>query len=123
MPLHLWINGVNRLAEQKKSGALTLTKSNSPWPFLSFMKAFLLEFLFDAVIMLSYIIGPLIAIYALISGAGFSGFLTVLISTYYYPLIMTIMRDIFAIMVLPFKKFISWVKKPAQYMDLSIENK
>ena len=123
LPLHLWMNGVNRLADQKESGTLSLTKSNSPWPFLSFMKAFLLEFLFDAMIMLSYVIGPLAAIFMLVSGAGFGGFIMVLVSAYYFPVMFTILRDLFALMILPFRKFISWVKKPAQYMDLKIENK
>jgi hypothetical protein len=117
------MNGVNRLADQKESGTLSLTKSNSPWPFLSFMKAFLLEFLFDAMIMLSYVIGPLAAIFMLVSGAGFGGFIMVLVSAYYFPVMFTILRDLFALMILPFRKFISWVKKPAQYMDLKIENK
>lgn len=123
MPLHLWMNGVNRLAAQKEGGALTLTKIQSSWPFLSFMKAFLLEFLFDAFIMLSYIVGPLIAIYAVISDGEMDGFPQIIIMSYYAPLYITIFRDVFALAVLPFKKFISWVKKPAQHMDLTIENK
>lgn len=123
LPFHLWVNAVNRLAEQQKSGSLKLTSSTSQWPFLSFLKVFLLEFQFDAIIFLCYVIGPLFAIFMLIQGAGFTGFLGALVMAYYYPVLITVMRDFTTIAVLPFKKFLSWVKKPAQHMDLTIENK
>lgn len=123
LPFHLWVNAVNRLAEQKKSGSLSLVSIKSAWPFLSFMKAFLLEFLFDGMIMLCYVIGPLAGLVMMFTAAGFGGFLGALVGSYYTVVGISIIRDVFALLILPFKKFISWASKPAQYMDLEIKNK
>ena len=126
LPFHLWVNAVNRLAEQKDSGSLSLVNIKSAWPFLSFMKVFLLEFLFDGMIMLCYVIGPLFGLYMLFTatnGGGMSGFFTALVGCYYYVVIITIIRDVFTLLILPFRKFLSWARKPAQYMDLEIKNK
>ena len=123
LPFHLWVNAVNRLAEQKDSGSLSLVNIKSAWPFLSFMKVFLLEFLFDGMIMLCYVIGPLVGLFILFAGGDVVGFLMALVGCYYYVVTITIIRDVFTLLILPFRKFLSWARKPAQYMDLEIKNK
>lgn len=72
---------------------------------------------------MSYVLAPIIAIVAGINEGGFLGFLFILIGSYYAPLGLSLFRDIIQLSILPIKKFLSWAKKPAQYMDLKIENK
>jgi hypothetical protein len=72
---------------------------------------------------MSYVTAPISAIIFAVQGAGFGGFLLILIGSYYAPLGLSLLRDIVQLSILPLKKFLSWAKKPAQYMDLKIENK
>ena len=44
-------------------------------------------------------------------------------AAYYIPYIVSLIRDLFRILLLPLAKFLSWISKPAQYLDLKIENK
>ena len=123
-PLDLWKKATVRLAEQREKSTLNITKIIGLWPFLSFLKAFILEFLIDGLIFFSYFIGPIVAIFYMIKGGGeFSGLVIILIGTYYYPVGFSLIRDFLQLMILPFRKFLSWASKPAQYMDLEIKNK
>jgi len=122
VPFDLWVRAMNNLAKQKESGSLSINSINSAWSFLSFLKRFFFEFLFDAFIFLSYFIGIIAALFMLYS-QGFQVFAGALVITYYVPVILSFYKDIFIILLLPFAKFISWASKPAQYMDLEIKNK
>ena len=123
VPFDLWKKAVVRLSEQKSNGSINITKIKSQWPFLSFMKSFTIDFLIDGFILMSYVTAPIIAIVAGIGDGGFLGFLFILIGSYYAPLGLSLFRDIVQLSILPIKKFLSWAKKPAQYLDLKIENK
>ena len=122
VPLDLWKKAVNRLAEQRSKGTISISKIDSPWPFLSFIKAFTIDFLIHGFIFMSYLIGLLVAIIGFIT-EGAEVFFPALIATYFAPLGLSLVRDFLQLLVLPFKKFLSWAKKPAQYMDLKVENK
>jgi len=121
VPFDLWVKAVERLAKQKENGSLRISSIDSPWPFLSFIKAILLEFLFDLFIFLSYFIGIVLTIYGLFEEGGEA--LLILIAAYYAPLALSAARDFFTILILPIRKFISWCRKPAQYLDLKVEKK
>lgn len=123
VPFDLWKKAVLRLADQKEKDTLSIKNITSLWPFFSFLKAFLLEFLFDGLILLSYLIGVLLAVAILINGGDLSMIIAQIILGYYLPVIFTIYRDLFQLCLLPIRKFIDWAKKPAQYMDLDIKNK
>ena len=45
-PFDIWKRAAINLAEQKANGSLRISKINSAWPFLSFLKTLLLEFIF-----------------------------------------------------------------------------
>lgn len=129
LPFDCWVKASERLAQQRANGSLQITRINSPWPFLSFVKSLILEFVFDFVSFLSYFVGVLFAFYTFFSdlskeyttfGMAFGEFLLVLIASYYYPILMTVLRDIFQLLILPLRKLISWCRKPAQYYDLNI---
>ena len=122
VPFDLWKKATIRLSEQREKGALNISKITSLWPFLSFLKVFLLEFLFDGFIFIGYFSGVLFALLSL-SQSGFEAFASVLVGTYYSPLFLSLIRDLMHLLILPFRKFLSWASKPAQYLDLKIENK
>lgn len=128
LPFDVWVKSIVRLVKQKESGALQITKIETPWPFLSFVKTLLLEFLFDAASFLSYFIGVVLAFKAFFTmlsneyitfGDAFKAFLGILLVTYFVPVFVSIARDIFQLLILPFRKFLSWARKPAQYFDLN----
>jgi len=50
-------------------------------------------------------------------------FITTLVVCYFAPLYYSLLRDFIQILILPFRKFLDWAKKPAQHMDFRIENK
>lgn len=122
VPFDLWKKAVQRLASQRSTGTINIDKIESQWPFLSFLKSFLIDFLIDGIILMSYVLGLIGAVVGLIN-EGFSAFLGALVGAYFAPLALSLTRDLLQLMILPFKKFLSWIKKPAQYMDLTIQNK
>ena len=123
VPFDLWKKATVRLANQRESGGLKISKIISLWPFLSFLKAFILDFLLDGVIFISYILAPIIGIYSWIESGDFTAFMGVIAGGYFTPVGLSLVRDILQLLTLPFKKFLSWAAKPAQYMDLEIKNK
>lgn len=123
VPFNLWKKATIRLSEQRESGAISIAGITSLWPFLSFLKRFILEFLIDGLIFLSYILGIIVAIVLGIVSGSFIAFLGMLVGLYFAPIPLSLLRDVIQLAILPFKKFLSWASKPAQYMDLEIKNK
>lgn len=124
VPFDLWKKATNRLANQREKGGLDLSKNTSNWPFLSFLNTFIIDFLIDGYIFMVYVLAlPAAIIMALVNDGGFATFLTTLISAYFVPVGMSLLRDLLQLLMLPFNKFLSWASKPAQYMDLEIRNK
>lgn len=75
--------------------------------------------------MLWYPLGLIFAIVMLVQD-GFLSFAIVLIGTYYGAVNISIARDIFQFLVLaPLSKLMSWLTRPAQYLELDnkISNK
>lgn len=122
IPFDMWKKAVLNLATQKENGALSISKINSPWPFFSFMKTLLLEFIFDAFAFVSYIIGILM-FFVTIFAEGFGEAMLVLIGAYFAPVGFMIVRDLFQLLILPIRKYISWARKPAQQLDIDLKNK
>ena len=123
VPFDLWKKATTRLANQRENGGLDLSKSTSKWPFLSFLSTFILDFLIDGFIFMVYVLALPVAIVMAISDGGFGAFISALVAAYFVPVGMSLLRDFLQLLVLPFKKFLSWASKPAQYMDLEIKNK
>ena len=122
LPYSLWVKSMNNLVAAKENGRMDLNKMTSEWPFLSFLKVFFLEFLFDAISFSSYLIGFLFAIYSWIDSGEFAMFIGGLLMTYNIPVTIMLTRDMFKILILPFRKYLSWAAKPAQELDLNIKN-
>ena len=122
LPYNLYCKSIERLIETKESSALSIEKSSSNWPFLSFLKRLLLEFLLDAITLLVYPIGIIVFVAVVIQESFFEGFGS-LLGAYIAPVILSIYRDLFQIFILPIRKYIDWAKKPAQHLNLDIKNK
>lgn len=128
VPFDAFVNAVERLAKQRENKALKLSEIKTPWPFFSFMKRVFLDFGVDFLTLLSYILAPLLALVALIWGIAtktnffliLGAMIGVVIACYYAPLFFAWLRDCIVMMILPFKKFLSWCYKPAQYFDLNV---
>jgi hypothetical protein len=118
VPFALWSKATIRLSKQSKEGSLNIADIDSKWPFLSFLKRFLFEFLIDGAMFMSYILAPVLAIYIWGDTGDFIDFIGVIIVSYCAPLYFTILRDILQILILPFQKYIDWANKPAQHMDI-----
>lgn len=128
VPFALWVKAIERLAIQRETGALSIEKSQSKWPFLSFLKVLCLEFSFDFNIFLVYPIGILVsffgAIIVAINGGFLAGFgfgIAALIVAYYLPVGISIMRDFTQLFFLLVTKVVSWLRKPAQHLDLKVK--
>lgn len=118
-PYRLWIKACEKLAAQKKNKTLNLSEINSLWPFFTFLKRFNFDFFFDACIVLAYPFGVVFAIISLFS-FGMREFIVLLVAYYYAPLWIAWFRDLCQVLLIPFRKFLNWGSKPAQYMDLNI---
>lgn len=134
LPFNLWAKAITRLAEQKNSDQLSLNNINGLWPFFTFCKRLLLNFIFDAIAFISYPIGIIFAIVNFIidcthinAYTSFSDivgvFIVTLIGFYLYPVFMAIAHDSLELMLLPVKKFINWCRKPAQQIDIDIKQR
>lgn len=129
-PFEFWAAATNRLASDHKACSLDILKYTSRWPYLSFCKKVIFEFLIDGAIFISYFAGTIIAFGALVyglvkfdyPGQTFLLFLGILILTYYSPLGISFFRDLLTLFLLPFYKFLSWVAKPAQQLDIDMHN-
>ena len=129
LPINLWAKAVARLAEQKNTGLLDVNNIRGIWPFFSYIKRLLVEFLFDAISFLSYPVGIVSAIVALfiyivIHGEQlwiaiiFTGWIILIV--YVIPVAMALCRDTFQLLLLPVNKIINWFRKPPQQIDIDI---
>lgn len=130
-PFGFWASATNRLAGDRKNCRLDIIKSNSRWPYLSFCKRVFFEFAIDGFTFISWFLGVIVAIAAFFKGItshysfGSSAglFFGILVATYYLPIAFALLRDIVTLMLLPVYKFLSWVSKPAQYLDIEMRKK
>ena len=126
VPFDLWSKATTRLADQYSSGALKISNITGLWPFLSFIKTIMFEFIFDAAAFMCYIMGPIFAIIVLfvVPDYQFQSFLITLIAFYYAPISYMLTRDLLTLFVLlPIRKWVSWFKKPAQQLDIDLTRK
>lgn len=127
IPFEMYVKVVNRLAEQRRNKFLSLSAINSPYPLLTFVLRVITQFAFDFITLIAYPVGVIYAAYAAYDGYGhasekFVRFIICLIATYYSPLLIQVHRDAIQFMLLPLRKLMSWLKKPAQYVYIKKED-
>ena len=130
----MWIKSITKLVAQKQEAALDMNKLESPWPFFSWIKRWVIDFLFDALAFLAY---PAGVVWAFVSffvnltyynefqnvrvwefGDAIGSFFACLACTYFAPLAISFLHDFAVLSLLPIKKIIDWFKKPAQFLEL-----
>ena len=121
LPFGLWKNAIIRLSKQKKECALDVTAIESEYPFLSWCKRFIFDFLIDG---LTAIAWPLFLIESFIEGEWkfitFISAIVLLYTIYWSPVILAILRDVLTIfVVMPIRWLISFFKRPAKTYDLT----
>lgn len=121
-PYAFWKGATLRLYKACKSKSLKTFIQSSRWPFLSYCKKVFFEFIIDGMMFISYFVGVLVALFTLFKGEPGACFM-ILVGTYYSPMIFSWIRDLFVLLLLPFQKFLSWVSKPAQQIDVDFHNR
>lgn len=128
LPLDFWKNAVVRMSKQRSEGALNVT-TQSDFPFLSWIKRFIFEFVIDA---LTFIAWPLffftslediINCFKLMKHSfvdGLIGLTLLLYIIYFMPVILSIVRDLLnLVIVLPIRWILSFLRRPAKTFDLN----
>ena len=124
LPYKLWVKSAKNLLAQKERNAIDPENIEGFWPFLTYLKRFTFDFWFDACSFLSYFIGVLAALisFFFMVGNGFglalASFFVTLVSAYFTPIFVSLSRDFFQILLIPFRKFLNWGSKPAQYLEI-----
>ncbi len=125
-PFSVWLKAVERINTVKRNDSLSLRNINNRWPMLTYLKRFFFEYLFDAVSVLSYIVGILVALFLFFKGISISfgvaagAFFGAIVLFYFFPVFNSILRDWLQLtFVGPIRKFVSWIDKPAQYLDIN----
>ncbi|MBR6656371.1 MAG: hypothetical protein IKL20_07210 [Alistipes sp.] len=134
LPFNLWVRAITNLAEQKQNGDLNVQNIKGLWPFFSFVKRLFLDFLLDSIALLSYPIGVISAFGAFIAAfvdapkfmrpadmivSAIGAFVGVLFASYLVPVITAYIHNTLQFLLLPVYKFVDWLKKPAQHLDLN----
>lgn len=134
LPFNLWVKAIVRLADQKERGLLNISSINGLWPFFSFCKRLLVDFVFDATAFLAYPVGLLFALYGMIDGFTCLSewytvgdvlveFILALVGVYMVPIFVAIAHDSLELLLLPIRKSIDFFRKPAQQLDIDIKNR
>lgn len=124
-PFGFWKGATERLAKLRDDRSIQTFIGKSRWPFFTFIKKIFFEYIVDGSIFISYPLGILCAfvVWLVLTfqgqfGSGFMLWVAILIGAYYYPLYMSVVRDIVTLLLLPFQKFVRWCAKEPQYLDL-----
>lgn len=137
LPFNLWVKSITNLSKQRKHGLLDLNAITGLWPFFTFCKRLLLDFILDAVAFLSYPFGILAAMVCFVVACVESSsyylidtiidavllFSVVLAMAYLTPVFTTIVNNSVQFLLLPILKLIDWFKKPAQQIDVNLNKK
>lgn len=116
---------MKRLISTEEDSSLSLQQNSTALPMLSHIKRVVLDFLLDALSVLSW---PLLLLWSIINlikykfSVPLDILLYWLLIIYMCPVILALIRDLIQIIVLPIKKFIDWAKKPAQQLHVDVKN-
>lgn len=130
LPYDLWKNALMRMSRQRHNNSLDVTHIKTAYPFLSWFKRFLFEFLYDGLILIGWVIGLIFFIITMVDygnafkhmdfGEAFLIIVLSLYSAYCVPVTITILRDLTTIfVVMPFRWLISFFRRPAKTYDLT----
>lgn len=128
LPLDFWKNAVVRMSKQRNEGALNIT-TQSDFPFLSWIKRFVFEFVIDALTFIAWplffftSLGDIIDCFKLMKYDFAEAFFAITITlyiVYFMPVILSIVRDLLnLVIVLPIRWILSFLRRPAKTYDLN----
>ena len=126
LPLNLWVKAISTLVGQKQRDFFDMNTIDTPWPYLTWAKRWIIDFSFDAAVLLIYPIGILASIWGFIDclmlkmgfGIAMEEFIISLIVFYFMPLVIACIRDCVVFSLLPLNKIIDWFRKPAQWLEI-----
>ena len=139
LPFNLWVKAVGCLSEHKEKGSLDLNNISGLWPFFTFCKRLFLDVVLDVIAFLAYPIGVIVAFFAFVLtfvktpgnmefGEVFimaiAHFIAALLVSYLVPVYTVFINNFVQLFILlPLRKLIDWLKKPAQHLDVdSVQN-
>lgn len=121
LPFETWMSAIKRLAAQRENKALKVTEIKSQWPMFTFLKRWCIDFFFDMLIALGWIIIGFL-FYGIAKPDGVGKYILFFLAVYWVaPVAVHIVRDFFVLMLKPFSKFLGWLNKPAQHLDITID--
>lgn len=135
LPFNLWVKAIGNLAEHRAKGSLDLHKIEGAWPFFTFCKRLFLDVILDVIAFLAYPVGVIIAFFSfvlvfinysdmltvgnLITHA-LANFILVLLIVYVIPVATVVTNNYIQLcFLLPLRKLIGWLQKPAQHLDIN----
>lgn len=130
LPFDIWKKAIIRLSKQRKEKSLDLIAIKSEFPFLSWLKRFIFDFLIDGLTAIIWIIGFIFTIVIMFVGSGEFDmdsvflnillFLVMLYNVYWMPVYLAIIRDMLTIcVVMPLRWLVSFFRRPAKTYDLT----
>lgn len=117
-PYKLWAKSAESLVEQKNQNALDLRAITGFWPFITYLKRLIFDFLFDASIFLVYPFGLVAALIETVRSGQFEAFIVIVLVCYVVPVGIAIVRDLCVVALLPIRKLMDWFAKPAQWLEI-----
>lgn len=131
LPYEVWCKAIRRLAAQRENSALKFVEIKSPWPLFTFLKRWCIDFFFDMLIAIAWIVllffffknfKELVIIpFKHDFGDGVKALLLELYLMYSSVLVIHFYRDLFILLLKPISKFLGWLNKPAQHLDITID--
>ena len=134
LPFNLWVKAIGNLAEHKEKGSLDINNITGLWPFFTFCKRLFLDVILDVIAFLAYPIGVLAAFFAFfmtfvdtpsamnlgeVIVLAIAHFITALLVAYLVPVYTIFVNNFIQLCVLlPLRKLIDWLKKPAQHLNV-----
>ncbi len=118
LPYDVWCKAIKRLAAQRENNALKFVDIKSPWPMFTFLKRWCIDFFFDMLIAIAWIILLLCFFF---TSSDFGTILMAIYPIYASVVGIHLLRDFFILLLKPFSKFLGWLKKPAQHLDITID--
>ena len=98
LPWNIWIGSVKRFASKEAGESFTQSMTKTEFLVFNFLKS-----IFDAIIILIYIVGPILATVAGFR-TGFLAFLSTLIAAYFAPLYLSLVKELLSLALIQVMK-------------------
>ncbi|MBR4804229.1 MAG: hypothetical protein IK032_06280 [Bacteroidales bacterium] len=129
LPVDLWKKAILRMSYQRKNKSLDVDKINHELPFFVWLKRFFFDFVFDGIIIISWVAVAIaipiiffshISLYVSHFEAYMATILPLVIAVFYLPVAISLLKDIITLtVILPSRWIVSFLRRPAKTYDLT----